>query len=150
MDLTKYEKIDGREALRRLANGEKIIRETGSPYFISDEGRFVCDNAAIYRPHVIDLTLDEILNECEWYIPKPFDVRQAMRDRPNEWVGKFPTGSGVWYKVGFDNYTMQAVEATIYSELAPIYAPKSGVTSLRVNALDACIPIEDVPVNVAK
>lgn len=146
MDLTKYEKIDGREALRRLANGEKIIRETGSPYFISDEGRFVCDNAAIYRPHVIGLTLDEILNECEWYIPKPFDVRQAMRDKPDKWVGKYETNNG-WMKVGFDTKHMTAVVAELFKDISVLEASQNAyLGGVTIFTLNKCIPIDETAV----
>ena len=143
MNLYRYEKIDGREALRRLADGEKVMRETGSPYFINEEGRFVCDNAAIYRPHVTDLTLNEILKECDWYIPKPFDVRQAMIDRPNEWVGAFEVAEN-WYKVGFDTTFMQMACASISSEIS-IDLSEDRVFEVQLSNLINCIPIEDVP-----
>ncbi len=34
------------------------------------------------------MAVETICNQ-DWYIPKPFDVRQAMLERPNEWVGKY-------------------------------------------------------------
>lgn len=142
MNLDRYEKIDGRAALKRLAEGEKVIRETGSPYFINEEGRFVCDNAAIYRPHVTDLTLNEILKECDWYIPKPFDVRQAMFDRPNEWVAAYNDERGKWIQVGFDTVNMRPVKA--------YHGYTGGVEGANGDfptgyELETCIPIEDVP-----
>lgn len=146
MDLNKFEKIDGREVLRRLANGEKIIRETGSPYFISDEGRFVCDNAAICRPHVTDLTLNEILKECDWYIPKPFDVRQAMRNKPDEWVGAFKNPDGYWLKVGFSTKRYVVLMASIHYSLTVGFAARETENYTPTSdELDRCIPIKDVP-----
>lgn len=144
MNLDRYEKIDGRAALKRLAEGEKVIRETGSPYFINEEGRFVCDNAAIYRPHVTDLTLNEILKECDWYVPKPFDVRQAMLDRPNEWVGAYTNYEDKWFKVGFDVKRMRPVRSFMNSE-AKVNLHDGRVFVIELEDLDFCLPIEDVP-----
>lgn len=145
MDMTRYEKITGREALKRLADGEKVIRETGSSYFVCSEGRFVCDNVVLGGPRVTDLTLDEILNECDWYIKKPFDVRQAMRDKPDEWVAAFKTSENDWVKVGFDTSEFTVVGLELSND-APLNAAHDYFkVCVYGTDLDACIPLDEVP-----
>ena len=149
IDLTRFEEISGREALRRLADGLSVFEKDGAEFsfdfetnetvWVRKDGKKFVGNGNAYP-----ITLEAVAGS-PWYIKKPFDVRQAMRDKPDEWVGKFRNGEGVWYKTGFDSDAMQAVEANYIFNGPPKYAPSSGVTSLRFNALDACIPLDEVP-----
>ena len=139
MNLDRYEKIDGREALKRLADGEEIFSKSGSSYFLRDESNHLwlrTTNSMGYA----GISVCEMLTDS-WYIPKPFDVRQAMLDRPNEWVGAYKSGMGFWFKIGFDTDSMNAV----YEELELDGLPFWQHNRVRPSMLKASIPIEDVP-----
>lgn len=147
IDLSKFEKIDGREAVRRLANGEHIFSKVGVEYKTNAHGFLFYLDYVEKKWETSRIAFNNLVAQG-FYIPKPFDVRQAMRDKPDEWVGKFRSGAGVWYKVGFDSDSMQAVEASFIFNGKPKCA--SGVTPLRANALDVCVDIKDTLVNVDK
>ena len=75
---------------------------------------------------------------------KPFDVRQAMFDRPNEWVGAYRSQvldqKPRWIKLAFRTDMMQAVsthdwDRDLHSAWCSAYRYE----------LDGAIPIEDVP-----
>lgn len=150
IDLSKYEKIEGREALRRLLDGENI---------------YVDENTFVHLPIYNDLQRVDIVNgkpmseddwisitefiEHEWFIKKPFDVRQAMRDKPDEWVGVYQENDGSLYKVGFDTNRFLAVETELESEASVTY-DFPNVRGTYPEDLERCIPIEDVSVNVNK
>lgn len=159
MNLDRYEKIDGREALKRLVDGENI---------------YVDESTFFHLPTYNELLKVEIINgkptskedwvsiteffEHEWFVKKPFDVRQAMIERPNKWVGAYKGPYGTWYKVGFDGMYMTAIftelehkiEATHDTDgVRPIFFDYSRYLSGRddrtLSVLGSCIPIEDVP-----
>lgn len=143
MNLDRYEKIDGREALRRLADGEyvfmELINETVKLKLTEDGLR--CDIAG-YEDQVTYWTFNQVYTSGGLYIPKPFNVRQAMLDRPNEWVGAVDTADGVWRKIGFDTKYFVPVQAPFDVVGDPVFFQFERATKA---ALDACIPIEDVP-----
>ena len=143
MDMTRYEQVTSFEALRLLADGKKLYASPDYGYYVDKETGKLWSFAGDYAGVVHDQFNNVMMMNL--FIKKPFDVRQAMRDKPDEWVGKFRNGEGVWYKTGFDSDAMQAVEANYIFNGPPKYAPSSGVTSLRFNALDACIPLDEVP-----
>lgn len=141
MNLDRYEKIDGREALDRMEKGEEVYDRSGIKFRkIFGEIRYMTMDGAF---KATNMSMNHFLFDEDWYIPKPFDVRQAMLDRPNEWVGAFEF-EGAWYKVGFDTVQFMSVSAPINGSESVderIY----GVTRVVRDSLDACIPIEDVP-----
>lgn len=91
------------------------------------------------------MTIDRILRR-DWYIPKPFDVRQAMLDRPNEWVGAFLRNDGEWMLIGFDTHAFEAT-STPFANLKLDVTPQDDYACRMLSAIyiDKCIPIEDVP-----
>lgn len=145
MNLDKYEKIDGWQALERFKNGEAVYS-----FYNNEFSEFVMAGGELYSSplskHVQQrnprtMTIDAIFKR-NWYIPKPFDVRQAMFDRPNEWVAAYNDERGKWIQVGFDTVSMRPIKAYYgYSGLV------KGATAQQATSfeLDACIPIEDVP-----
>lgn len=142
MDMNRYEKIDGREALKRLADGEEIFSKAGSSYFLRDESNHLWMRTANSMGYA-GVSVCEMLTDS-WYIPKPFDVRQAMLERPNEWVGAVSEASGKFYKVGFDTDYFLPVIAPFDDTNDPMFIRYERATKA---ALDNCIPIEDVPEN---
>lgn len=147
MDLKRYEKIDGREALERLANGLEIYGFSGLKYqvdfLISDyklwSGEKECGNG---EDTPTPLTLTEILKET-WYVKKPFDVRAEMLARPDEWVGAFRDSKNVWHKIGLDSKYMVAVE-TRFEEIKPNWNDDR-CDMATLGELKKCIPFEDIP-----
>ena len=147
MNLDRYEKIDGREALRRLVDGLSVFEKNGAEFsydfetnetiWVRKDGKKFIGNGNAYP-----ITLEAIVGG-PWYIPKPFDVRQTMIDRPNEWVGAIEHG-GHWFKVGFDLKRM-AVVSTILKNDVPVLGHHPVVSDAFVLRLDDCIPIEDAP-----
>lgn len=147
MNLDRYEKIDGREALKRLLDGERIYLDCGCSYELGKANypsvkRFRDErDTGIYDwDSQQPLTLNDLCGQ-DWYIPKPFDVRQAMLDRPNEWVGAYKNFEGKWFKVGFDTASMNAVVEQIEWDGNPFWQHGRA----RPSVLNECIPIEDVP-----
>jgi hypothetical protein len=140
MDLTKYEKIDGREALKRLLGGEEV-RDVSDDAFILDGTIFVLvRKSGAYE--ILNDSLRRIL-ENDWYIPKPFDVRQAMRDKPGKWLGAYQNDEGQLFKVGFDAKHFNVIAKLFNSEL-PVNTETPGVSFPSPEEIDRCIPIEDV------
>lgn len=156
MNQAKFEKINGREALRRLADGETVYGRDSGVWLMKE------DNTIIYKSRhgVTNATvkLNDFVRNKHLHIKKPFDVRQAMLDRPNEWVGAYKGPYGTWYKVGFDGMYMTAIftelehkiEATHDTDgVRPIFFDYSRYLSGRddrtLSVLGSCIPIEDVP-----
>ena len=148
MNLDRYEKIDGREAFRQMLDGKEVLDCTGIPYKLENDK--LC-----YSPKVRDFimsgfTLHDVLIR-DWYVPKPFDVRQAMLDRPNEWVGKYSVQDEektIWYYVGFDSKNFCALrmkKRNKYGMKEPVKWNGGNVVFAIDDDLDACIPIEDVP-----
>lgn len=149
MDETKYEKINGREAIRRLVAGEQIYKNEKVSYKLTVHQ----DYPSLMRfngPHSINdhysncpATVDYICGQS-WYIKKPFDVRKTMFDRPNEWVAAYNDDHGAWIQVGFDTVGMRPVKA-YHGYTGDVEGGKSD--SPTPFELEKCIPIEDVPEN---
>ena len=144
MDETKYEKIEGGflEALNLMDDGVTVCDHHGQEYVLNPyNGLQFADQNGEFR--LTQARFNE-LSSRKWYKKKPFDVRQAMLERPNEWVGACDVG-GVWMKVGFDEEQMQAVEGPFdYHGKANMSASCCVGPNWRI-PLDKCIPIEDVP-----
>lgn len=141
MDETKYEKVEGGflGALELMKKGETVYDEHGRGYVLNDlnelhyinsEGDFMESNLR-FNP----------LTQQDWYKNKTFDVRQAMRERPDEWVAAYKTKMETWVKLGFDTDSMNAVFTKIECDTPPFFQ------HIRVTPfmLQQSIPIEDVP-----
>lgn len=146
MDLTKYEKIDGREALDRMEKGEEVYDRSGIRFRkIFGEIRYTALDGGF---RATNMSMNHFLFDEDWYIPKPFDVRQAMRDKPDKWVGKYEMNS-FWYKVGFDTKNFMAVDTRLLNDV-PTSFDLGEVDHVLSAELDACIPLEDLSANVAR
>ena len=143
MDMSRYEQINGREALKRLLNGEKVYSCESERYRLDPNGNLYYIPNPTHHENLSFATIKEILS-VNWYIPKPFDVRQAMRDKPDEWVGAFHNEEATWCKVGFDTKHMNAIYKPFNSHL-PVSTDVPGISFPTPEDLDDCIPIEDVP-----
>lgn len=141
MNLDRYEKIDGREALKRLADGQRVYDNYGWYWEMSEDGivSYVKDE----KKFLSEIHLATFSTHKYLYIPKPFDVRQAMLDRPNEWVGAFEDRKGEWHKVGFDTESFMAIE-TSYDSTVKCEFYAYNVRQATEKEMYACIPIEDV------
>lgn len=144
MDLKRYEKIDGKQALIKLLEGEKVYSVTGDHWFKQD-GTILCNlqgkvyNSTISVNHFVEV-------ENTWYVKKPFDVRAEMLARPNEWVGAFKNSNEEWMLIGFDENKFGV--SVRFFELPTCYSPNDGSSGgygVTEKILDNCIPIEDVP-----
>ena len=140
MNLDRYEKIDGREVLKRLLEGNVLYGLAGMEYKLSDEGQLLFLNYMNDEWEQSEMGFNKIINHG-LYIPKLFDVRQAMLDRPNEWVAAYKSGMGFWFKIGFDTDSMNAVYEELESDGLPFWQHNR----VRPSMLKASIPIEDVP-----
>ncbi len=141
MDLKRYEKIDGKQALIKLLEGEKVYSVTGDHWFKQD-GTILCNlhgkvyNSTISVNHFVEV-------ENTWYVKKPFDVRAEMLARPNEWVGAYKY-KNQWMMVGLFKGDMRAREweyTKNYEKEEFVY--QYGCPGYK--SLNDCIPIEDVP-----
>ncbi|WP_214780653.1 hypothetical protein [Exiguobacterium sp. s22] len=144
MDMTRYEKINGREALRRLLDGEEVYAESGEKYRIDPSyDRLYYVPTPMHHENLSVVNVNDVFRD-DWYIKKPFDVRQAMRDKPDEWVGAFKNDGGVWCKVGFDSRNHMAIEVILSHIGAPFFESVGAGYALSAE-LDACIPLDEVP-----
>ena len=139
MDMTRYEQIYGRDVLDALMRGERIYNASGIEYYFDE---LLWSNAG-GMSGTIDTPFNRLVNDI-WYIKKPFDVRQAMRDKPDEWVGAFEV-HGRWRKVGFDTKNFKAVETRLFNSDIPTSFDLAEVDYLISSELDACIPLDEVP-----
>ena len=145
MNLDKYEKIGAGKSLEVLEAGGSIFSE-GKQEGV-DEYRVIdwvlhskLDQQAEFLRDHSDVIW---FLQQDWYIKKPFDVRQAMLDRPNEWVGAYGQDER-WMKVGFDAKRMRPVRSFMNSG-AKVNLQDTRVFVIELADLDLCIPIEDVP-----
>lgn len=146
MDETKYEKIEGGflEALTLMKKGETVYDHHFQEYVLSEFNRLLfVDPKGVFRQ-----TLGRFneLSCRSWYIKKPFDVRQAMRDKPDEWVAAYKNFEGKWFKIGFDSESMNAVVEQLEWDGAPFWQHQRARPSL----FKESIPIEDVPEEVTR
>lgn len=148
MDLKRYEQVAGREALKKMLDGEHayFISLTGgiTSFFFdnNDQLKGETETGEIFKPEV---TVTEIIERYNWYIEKPFDVRAEMLARPDEWVGAYQDTTGDWHKVGFDHLEMIAIEVPLSDNVSKPDYSERGAQLVYKRWIDACIPIEDVP-----
>lgn len=144
MDMTRYEKADGGfvGAVAHMAKGKAAYTEDEMQYVVDQDGIlfYVVDGHGLRE----SISCFNDLNAMDWYVKKPFDVRQAMRDKPDEWVGAFKNDGEEWYKVGFDTDDFNAVYATFNSSLS-VTSDIMVIGFPTKEELDACIPLDEVP-----
>ena len=142
MNLDKYEKIDGREGLRRLADGETVYGRDSAEWTINENGEVIYQSK--FGTCVSGSYLNDFVQHKHLYVKKPFDVRREMLDRPNEWVGAYEQQDERWMKVGFDVKRMRPVRTFMNCE-AKVNLHDGRVFVIELEDLNLCIPIEDVP-----
>lgn len=139
MDLSKYKRIYGSEVVERLLSGEHLFTEDGTEWHY-DELLWCRKDDQCFSG---DTPFNRLVNDF-WYIIKPFDVREVMRERPNEWVGKFKTKENDWIKVGFDESRFSAIGIALDSNKKVYRCRDIHALFLSESTLDACISIEDI------
>ena len=138
MNLAIHQKINGLEAIKIWTNGGFVYDAHGAKYAIDKEDGLLWYTSPFYRCGY-DRTFNEIIKN-DWYIKKPFDVRQAMRDKPDEWVGIVEKPNGGYLKIGFDSKRFRAVAA--YDEYEGKPSDQRGVMLIDSSYLDNCEDIE--------
>jgi hypothetical protein len=141
LDVKKFEKIQGIEVVKRLLDGEHVYSDnTERKFYIEDEKLWMAmgDLAG-----TVQATFNELV-ERDYYIKKPFDVRQAMKDEPGIWVAAIKKDNGLWYKIGFDSLNFCAVMVQFDSNATPT---RNHVLVVYADNKDLrhCIPIDEVP-----
>ena len=140
MDLNRFEKIDGGfvEAITLMRQGKKVAASNKREYVIRGNEKIYYLNRKLPIESVN--SYNDFVN-LTWYIPKPFDVRQAMRDKPDDWVGAFGY-KNEWFVVGFNMVDFRAVaipyDAYKKNEVDGLMYPGA-------EELNSCIPIDEVP-----
>ena len=139
MDMTRYEKITGVDVVNHLLSGKHIFNSRGLEYHCEEGMLWSCGDGLC---GTVRTPFNELTSR-DWYIKKPFDVRQAMRDKPDEWVGAYEMNS-FWYKVGFDTKNFMAVDTRVFTDVPTSFA-LGEVDQALSSELDACIPLDEVP-----
>lgn len=141
MDMTRYEKISGVDVVNQLLAGKHIFNSRGLEYHCEDGVLWSCGDGLC---GTVRTPFNELTSR-DWYTKKPFDVRQAMRDKPDEWVGAvYKSDRDRWYKVGFDTNYFVAIEAK-YDYDGPFELMSIGVERALRETLNDCIPLDEVP-----
>ena len=141
MDMTRYEQVTSFDALRMLADGKKLYASPDYGYYVDKETGKLWSFAGDYAGEVHDQFNNVMMMNL--FVKKPFDVRQAMRDKPDEWVGAYEMNS-FWYKVGFDTKNFMAVDTRLFNDVPTSFA-LGEVDQALSSELDACIPLDEVP-----
>ncbi|WP_277640072.1 hypothetical protein [Bacteroides graminisolvens] len=145
MDEKRFKYIETKEeVLILLGKGERLFTHDMTEFYYDKKKEAVmrCDYCS--RPVMTSMPINDLLYRG-LYIKKPFDVREAMRERPNEWVGKFKDNVGLWYKVGFDSSQFRAIKVGLKSNLDVVHRQRYGTELAYAYDLDSCIPIDEVP-----
>lgn len=142
MDLKRHQKINGLEAIKIWTKGGVVYDAHGAKYAIDKEDGFLWYASPFHRCGY-DRSFNEIVKN-DWYVPKPFDVRKAMINRPNEWVGAWKSPTGEWRKLGLNYQFLEVVETKLSLDL-PVDMAYCGTGHPTAEQLENCIPIEDVP-----
>lgn len=114
--LLLHDEISVREALERLLNGLEVTNPYGLIYKMPNKDNLtvlVRNPKSLTGPHLwkeMHSTLLDITQD-KFYVPKPFDVRKALMQNPNEIVAKLDyshriTGDRVLAYLFFDTETM--------------------------------------------
>lgn len=142
MNEKRFKRIETKEeVLILLGQGEHIFDNTMTEFYYDKDNEAVmrCDERHV--PILALLPINTFL-EGSLYIKKPFDVREAMRERPGEWVGKYEDG-GTWWAVGFDERHFNVI-AKPKDKFLPVDTSLTGITFPKPEDLDKCIPINEL------
>ena len=150
IDFSMMTEVDGLKAVEMLTLGHSIFSGEGDGYFIDPELKRLhifsyhtpSSNIHLFNVRESGQRFHYILSH-QWYVIQPFDVRKAMRERPNQYVGAYRFRDR-WNMVGLDEGAMQAKE-TVYNERYTDERPSYSMESVPYEVMDQCIPIEWVP-----
>lgn len=153
MDKSRFTEVKGIEALKILIDGGELTNGGGVVYRLSEELGLHYSHTCDGGWSISSYTLTEVVAERTWYVPKPFDIRDAALEKPNEWVGAYyEQQSRVLYKVGFDKELMQLIEAEYDNPFDCLYR-RPGTNTLNPSIkFEDMFPIEQVdrPMTVDK
>lgn len=140
MDLKRFEKIESKErALILIAQGEKLYDHNHNEFYYDAKKECVIRHDYCGNPQKTNITINNFLDKL-FYLKKPFDVRQEMRENPGEWVGTFTDEKFEIYKVGLDLKNFQAVKAPV-GWIGPCDLNYVPVRKVNADELDLCQPI---------
>lgn len=115
--LLLHDEISVREGLERLLNGLEVTNPYGRIYKMADKDSLtvlVRNPESKITPHKWEEMLSTILDitQDKFYVRKPFDVRKALIEKPNEIVAKLDyfhevTGVRIVSYLFFDTETMR-------------------------------------------
>lgn len=144
MDSKRFEKIESKEqALILLAKGEKLYDHNRNEFYYDVKKECVIRHDYCGSPQKTNITINNFLDKL-FYLKKPFDVRQAMRENPGEWVGTFTDEKFNAYKVGLDSKCFWAVKAPVVWN-GDCNIEFSVVQLTSADELDLCKSIDEVP-----
>lgn len=146
MDEKRFKRIETKEeVLILLGQGEHLFDHNMTEFYYDKDNEAVMRHDYCGKPQMTSMPINTFL-EYGFYIKKPFDVREAMRERPNEWVAAFKNDDGRWLKVGFNEHHMKVLMA---SKEYCFSVERAGVQDVDYvptpKDLDKCIPINEVP-----
>lgn len=142
LDPALYEPIDGREALRRIAEGLEFFNARGTRYFFDENGIFSEQKKDEPYADFGKLPVSFVLDRT-WYIKRPFVIREQLLKCPDKYVGKFKK-HGDWHAVKFDSETMRVVNAIILTDTVNALATTVTPYNMLQDDLDKCIPLNYV------
>lgn len=139
LDSTLYQPIDGREALRRIADGLEFFNARGTRYFFDENGIFSEQKKDEPYADFGKLPVSVVLGRT-WYIKRPFVIREQLLKCPDKYVGKFKK-HGDWHAVKFDSETMRVVKAGILTDTVNALATTVATYNVGEGDLDHCVPL---------
>lgn len=92
--LLLHDEISVREGLERLLNGLEVTNPYGRIYKLADKDSLtllVRNPHSPTNPRLWEKMLSTLLDitQDKFYVPKPFDLRKALLEKPNEIVAEF-------------------------------------------------------------
>lgn len=142
MNEKRFKRIETKEeVLILLGQGEHIFDNNMTEFYYDKDNEAVmrCDERHV--PILTSLPINTFL-EGNLYVKKPFDVREAMRECPGVWIGKYEDGDD-WWEVGFDERHFNVIAKRLDRQL-PVDTSLTGITFPKPEDLDKCIPINEL------
>lgn len=142
MDKKRFKYIETKEeVLILLGQGEHLFDHNMTEFYYDKDNEAIMRRDNFGHPEMTRLSINVFLDNY-FYIKKPFDVREVMRESPGKWVGKYEDG-GTWWEVGFDERHFNVI-AKKSNEHLPLDTTIPGVTFPKPEDLDKCIPIHEL------
>lgn len=139
-----YDRLEGAEVLKALGEGKKLLEpKEGILLTLGELSKTVLRSTPdeqSYRWVESDCNVSHLVKNT-FYVERPFNVREVMRHRPNEWVGMLEK-NGELYKVAFDEWRFKAVRAPIHA-VVPRDFVSSQVEDITAVDLNAVIELSE-------